>query len=44
MSQFPLNPQLFSEDAEQEPIRKGFGRGLLKAGQLSEKIVALVPT
>ncbi|MBC7546958.1 transketolase family protein [Candidatus Saccharibacteria bacterium] len=27
-------------DLEQEPIRKGFGRGLLKAGQLDKNVVA----
>ncbi|MFA6006203.1 MAG: transketolase family protein [Candidatus Paceibacterota bacterium] len=34
-----LNPKLFQSDVEQEPIRAGFGRGLLKAGQLDERVV-----
>lgn len=41
MSQYPLNPKLFSEDVEMEPIRNGFGRGLKKAGEADERIVAL---
>lgn len=36
-----LNPKLFQEDIELEPIRKGFGEGLVKAGQLDEHVVAL---
>ncbi|MEK7588307.1 MAG: transketolase C-terminal domain-containing protein [Patescibacteria group bacterium] len=36
-----LNPKLFSEDCEQEPIRKGFGQGLLKAGEEDKNVVAL---
>ena len=30
-----------SDDIQQEPIRKGFGRGLKKAGQQDDRIVAL---
>ncbi len=36
-----LNPKLFNADAEQIPIRRGFGRGLLKAGEQNQKVVAL---
>lgn len=38
---YPLNPQLFSDSVEQEPIRAGFGRGLRIAGERNEQIVAL---
>ncbi|MCA9338786.1 transketolase family protein [Candidatus Saccharibacteria bacterium] len=41
MSDFHLNPDLFEENVKQEPIRKGFGRGLLEAGKHNENIVAL---
>ena len=36
-----LNPKIFNEDVEQTPIRKGFGQGLLKAGEEDENVVAL---
>jgi len=36
-----LNTGIFGEDVEQKPIRKGFGEGLLKAGEANEKVVAL---
>lgn len=36
-----LNPKLFNSDVEQVNIRKGFGEGLLKAGEENENIVAL---
>ncbi len=36
-----LNPKLFSEDCEQQPIRKGFGLGLVKAGEENSQVVAL---
>ena len=36
-----LNPKIFSESCEQESIRKGFGQGLLKAGEENENVVAL---
>lgn len=36
-----LNPKIFSEDVEQVPIRKGFGQGLLLAGEIDENVVAL---
>ncbi len=36
-----LNPKIFSNDVEQAPIRKGFGEGLLKAGEADGNVVAL---
>jgi len=36
-----LNPKLFDKDVEQEPLRFGFGEGLLKAGEENENVVAL---
>lgn len=36
-----LNPKLFNPDVEEVPIRKGFGEGLLKAGEENEQVVAL---
>jgi transketolase len=36
-----LNPKLFNPDVEQIPIRKGFGEGLLKAGEENPQVVAL---
>ncbi|HCH59611.1 MAG TPA: transketolase, partial [Candidatus Zambryskibacteria bacterium] len=36
-----LNPKLFDKDVEQIPIRKGFGEGLLLAGEKNESIVGL---
>lgn len=36
-----LNPKLFNPDVDQAPIRKGFGEGLVKAGDADENIVAL---
>lgn len=36
-----LNTKLFNEDCEQQPIRKGFGQGLLKAGEEDKNVVAL---
>ena len=41
MSHFPLNPKLFNADVELEPIRSGFGRGLVEAGKQDKNIVAL---
>lgn len=41
MSDFRLNPDVFSDDVAQEPIRAGFGRGLKAAGEANEKIVGL---
>jgi transketolase len=36
-----LNPNLFEADCEQQPIRKGFGEGLLEAGKRDPRVVAL---
>lgn len=38
---YPLNPDVFSEDVKKEPIRAGFGRGLVEAGKKSQAVVAL---
>ncbi len=37
----PLNPKIFDKDVTQAPIRKGFGEGLLQAGELDHNVVAL---
>ena len=37
----PLNPKLFDADCEQVPIRKGYGLGLLEAGEKNRNVVAL---
>ena len=37
----PLNKKLFDKDIEQAPIRKGFGEGLLQAGEEDPRVVAL---
>jgi transketolase len=36
-----LNPKIFDKDVAQAPIRKGFGEGLLQAGELDHNVVAL---
>lgn len=36
-----LNPKIFSQDCESAPIRKGFGEGLVKAGEADARVVAL---
>ena len=36
-----LNPKLFNDDVEQVPARKGFGIGLLEAGEKDKNVVAL---
>ncbi|MFZ2621419.1 MAG: transketolase C-terminal domain-containing protein [Minisyncoccia bacterium] len=36
-----LNPKLFDKDVEQVPIRKGFGQGLLLAGEKNSQVVGL---
>ena len=36
-----LNTKTFDKDVEQVPIRKGFGQGLLKAGEQDKNVVAL---
>lgn len=41
MTSFPLNPHCYNDDVEKEPIRAGFGRGLKKAGEQDERVVAL---
>jgi len=38
---YPLNPDVFSDTVVSEPIRAGFGRGLLAAGTSNEAVVAL---
>lgn len=41
MNEYTLNPHYADEDAAREPTRVGFGRGLKKAGELDERVVAL---
>lgn len=41
MSDYTLNPHYASSDVKMEPIRAGFGRGLVEAGKADEQIVAL---
>ena len=41
MNAFPLDPRALSGDVALEPIRAGFGRGLLAAGESDERVVAL---
>jgi transketolase len=41
MNAFPLDPRALSSDVTSEPIRAGFGRGLLAAGEADERVVAL---
>jgi transketolase len=36
-----LNTKVFADDVEQSPIRKGFGEGLVQAGETNKNIVAL---
>lgn len=36
-----LNPKIFDADVEQQPIRKGFGEGLLRAAELDKRVVGL---
>lgn len=36
-----LNDKFLTKDAVREPIRAGFGRGLVKAGQINNQVVAL---
>lgn len=40
-SNLHLNPKVFNDDCEQVPIRKGFGEGLVLAGEKNKTIVAL---
>ncbi len=41
MNNSSLNPKIFDTDVEQVPIRKGYGEGLLAAGEADKNIVAL---
>lgn len=41
MSKLYLNPDLFKAEIKHEPIRAGFGRGLLEAGRHNKNVVAL---
>ena len=41
MSELYLAKDLFSKESPKEPIRKGFGRGLLEAGKIDENVVAV---
>lgn len=41
MTHYPLRDNLFADDAPQEPTRAGFGRGLKKAGEANDQVVAL---
>lgn len=41
MSDYALNPHYASDDVASEPTRVGFGRGLKRAGEADERIVAL---
>jgi len=41
MKDLNLNPKLFDRDIEMEPIRKGFGLGLLEAGKSNKQVVGL---
>jgi transketolase len=38
---YALNPKVYDDDVQYEPIRAGFGRGLVKAGESNEAVVAL---
>lgn len=38
---YPLNPDLYNDTVKMEPIRAGFGRGLVAAGEANDRIVAL---
>lgn len=41
MTHYPLRDDLFADDVAQEPTRAGFGRGLKKAGEANDQVVAL---
>ncbi len=41
MNLVPINPKFFDKDVEQQPIRKGFGEGLLEAAEENSDVVAL---
>lgn len=38
---YTLNPHYMDDDVRQEPTRAGFGRGLKRAGELDDRVVAL---
>ncbi|KKQ85415.1 MAG: Transketolase, central region [Parcubacteria group bacterium GW2011_GWF2_38_8] len=40
-SNLKLNPKIFNDGVEQVPIRKGFGEGLVLAGEENKNVVAL---
>lgn len=40
-SELNLNPKILDKDVEQVPIRKGFGEGLVKAGEKDPQVVVL---
>ena len=40
-SDLKLNPHLFDKDVEQQPTRKGFGEGLVLAGEADRNVVGL---
>lgn len=41
MNSYPLNPDLYTDKLEYQPNRKGFGEGLVEAGELDTTVVAL---
>ncbi len=41
MNTVPLDPKIFQSDVPGAPIRKGFGEGLLEAGEKDHRVVAL---
>jgi transketolase len=41
MNPVPINPNVFEKDVVGAPIRKGYGEGLLQAGEQDHRIVAL---
>jgi transketolase len=41
MTGYALNPELYSGQVQEVPIRAGFGRGLVAAGRLNRDVVAL---
>jgi transketolase len=41
MNEYPLDPAMGTSQGAVEPIRFGFGRGLLEAGRRDDRVVAL---
>ena len=41
MNPIPINQKIFDTDVELVPIRKGFGEGLVIAGEQNHQVVAL---